>query len=714
MKALKKIAISIACLALTFSCGKEPDPTPNPTPGKEDTDTPSIVTPANPIAVRLVQGSINQMTYSYDAGTDTYSISTSGDDPYVFTNQFSSRIEETCVLTFEYTASKAVDDFQVFYCEPLSEGRSSHFGAMAKTDTWKEFNCNLKADMVKHSWGRAGNYMRLDFGHVPGNTIQIKGLKLRPMNDAEKAEYDKQTSAATGNAAMAERLGNYLQKNYPSELTSVSVKSSEIVISGKAGGSSGYYLAEIAPYEDITEMKTFSNKTPITSSSFSITVPRTESRGGFSYDRILSKWAVVKGDEIDSHARYADEIEVASYPEKASPKTKKGLGGFYAPALQISDLDALGITSVTVNIVLNALINTEKTGAYTIPYQYGGKTYYISTSEQNSEDRIMKECAKRGIIVSVILLTRPGDNTAATAIMKHPENAGGNYSMQNLTTAEGVNIFAGAIDYLASRYNGGTNGRIHHWILHNEIDFGSEWTNMGDQPELRFIDTYIKIMRVCGLVARKYDPNGSPLISLTHCWAKADGQYAPKDLLEDLNDFSAAEGDFYWGVAYHPYPQDLTKPSFWSNDTRSTYDENSAYCTFKNLEVVDHWIRQKENMYKGNTKRLLFLSENGTNSPSYSENDLALQAAGAAWALKKVYALEGIDAIQWHNWMDNRYEGGLRIGLRKFADESGDPAGTKPVWYVYQAAGTSTENSVLDPYLKTIGISSWEETLHQF
>ncbi len=716
MRTPKLIAYALATMAISLSCGKqpEPEPTPTPTPKPEEPDTPAVVTPAEPVKVQLIQGNIHQMTYTYDAGTDTYSISTSGDDAYVFTSQFRSKIDETPVLTFEYTATKAVDDFQIYYCEPLAEGRSGHFGTMPKSSSWKEFNCNLKTDMAKHSWGRTGDYMRVDFGHVANNNIQIRGLKLRPMNDAEKAEYDKQTSAATGNAAMAERLGDYLKKNYSSEVTSVSVKASEIVISGKAAGSSGYYLAEIAPYEDITETKTFSSKTPIPSPTFSITVPRTASRGGFTYDKILSKWAVVKGDEIDSHARYADEIEISSYPEKAAPKTKKGLGGFYGPTLQISDLDALGITSVTVNIVLNTLINTTVTGAYSIPYKYGGKTYYINASEQSAQDKIMAECAKRGIVVSVILLTRPGDNTAATAIMKHPENQGGNYSMQNLTTPEGVNIFAGAIDYLASRYNGGSKGRIHHWIIHNEVDFGTEWTNMGDQPELRFIDTYIKVMRVCGLIARKYDPNGSPLISLTHCWSRADGQYAPKSLLEDLNNFSAAEGDFYWGVAYHPYPQDLTKPAFWNNDTRSTYDENSSYCTFKNLEVVDHWIRQKKNMYKGSTKRLLFLSENGTNSPSYSESDLALQAAGAAWALKKVYALEGIDAIQWHNWMDNRYEGGLRIGLRKFSDEPGDPAGIKPVWHVYQAAGTSSESAVFDPYLKTIGINSWEETLHKF
>ena len=304
MRTPKLIAYALATMAISLSCGKqpEPEPTPTPTPKPEEPDTPAVVTPAEPVKVQLIQGNIHQMTYTYDAGTDTYSISTSGDDAYVFTSQFRSKIDETPVLTFEYTATKAVDDFQIYYCEPLAEGRSGHFGTMPKSSSWKEFNCNLKTDMAKHSWSRTGDYMRLDFGHVANNNIQIRGLKLRPMNDAEKAEYDKQTSAATGNAAMAERLGDYLKKNYSSEVTSVTVKGSEIVISGKAAGTSGYYLAEIAPYEDVTEIKTFTNKTALTSTSFSITVPRTASRGGFTYDKILSKWAVVKGDVLDSHA----------------------------------------------------------------------------------------------------------------------------------------------------------------------------------------------------------------------------------------------------------------------------------------------------------------------------------------------------------------------------------------------------------------------------
>ena len=48
-------------------------------------------------------------------------------------------------------------------------------------------------------------------------------------------------------------------------------------------------------------------------------------------------------------------------------------------------------------------------------------------------------------------------------------------------------------------------------------------------------------------------------------------------------------------------------------------------------------------------------------------------------------------------------EYGLHLGLRK-ADFQ-----PKPVWGVWKAAGTDKEDEVFDPYLKVIGISSWDE-----
>ena len=106
---------------------------------------------------------------------------------------------------------------------------------------------------------------------------------------------------------------------------------------------------------------------------------------------------------------------------------------------------------------------------------------------------------------------------------------------------------------------------------------------------------------------------------------------------------------------------------------------------------------------------MVYLSENGTNSPTYSEQDLMEQAAGMAYAMKKIKYLDGIDGFQYHNWQDNRREGGLRIGLRRFPDDEEDPGGIKPVWKVYQAFGTEQEDEVYEPYKAIIGIKDWDE-----
>ena len=80
------------------------------------------------------------------------------------------------------------------------------------------------------------------------------------------------------------------------------------------------------------------------------------------------------------------------------------------------------------------------------------------------------------------------------------------------------------------------------------------------------------------------------------------------------------------------------------------------------------------------------------------------EARVADMLLKK---LDGIDAMQWHNWIDHPEEYGLRIGLRKFPNDPDDPMGRKLVWYAYQAAGTSTEDAVFEPYKAVIGIDNW-------
>ncbi len=502
---------------------------------------------------------------------------------------------------------------------------------------------------------------------------------------------------------MAANIKDYLAKDYPSKVTNVQVTSDKVIIKGNCGGSGTYLLAEITPWQDVTELEKYPYTQDLSGGGFTVTVDRiVPNREGIRYDKVFSKWAVVKVDgdrqTLDSHARYADDVVPKKSAEAVPLRNKKGFGAGDID-LYFSDCKEMNVGSITMNVVLNDYIKGEGSG-----YSYGGQNYSLGAFK-DYVDRVTRRAGEMDLVVSAIILCQ------TNSIFKDPENKGGNYTMPNLTTAKAFNLYAAALEHMASTHCTPGN-RISHWIMHNEVDFANEWTNMGDQPMQRYIDRYIKSMRICYNIVRQYDQNASVLGSYTHCWTVADGNYAPKKMLEATVAYSEAEGDFRWGVAYHPYPQDLTKPSFWVNDTQATYSLNSKYVTFKNLEVIDAWIRQKENFYKGKTKRVLFLSEQGTNSPSYSESDLALQAAGGAWAWKKVSKLDGIDAIQWHNWADNKAEGGLRIGLRTFAEGSVSNLTPKPVWYVWKAAGTAEEDSVFDQYKTTLGISDWDSILN--
>jgi hypothetical protein len=287
--------------------------------------------------------------------------------------------------------------------------------------------------------------------------------------------------------------------------------------------------------------------------------------------------------------------------------------------------------------------------------------------------------------------------------------------MPNVTSAEGISLYGAVLDLMAERWSrrDGKYGRVHHWIMHNEVDAGWVWTNAGEKEAISYLDLYQRSMRLMDLIARQYDPNSRTFISLTHFWAGAGDKrwYGSKRLIDLLAAFTRAEGDFPWALAYHPYPQDLFNPRTWE-DKEATFRFDSHLVTPKNLEVLDAYMKRPELLYQGKV-RPVHLSENGFNSKEYTPKELEDQAAGMALAWKKMAGLSSIESWQYHNWVDNRGEGGLKIGLRKFPDEPGDPLGKKPIWHLYQALGTPREDELADPYLKTIGIGSWDELFHK-
>jgi hypothetical protein len=653
--------------------------------------------------------------------TYQYEMTTTGEDPYVYlVPLYYKNPQENVVLTFEYQSTKRIDFLQIFFAPPLNEERSIKSEGFPETETWKTFSIDLGEAIEKLGWGNQGDFLRLDFGNEANITLHIKNIQLRARNTSEEEAAKKREEKRLNDLLLEENLKKYLSAQYESAIYEATITDTKVIVEGIASGEGNYKLCEVTPYEELLLTSAFQEGISINDSHFHIELERFVNKGEFVYDRLLSMWVIVDAltNKIVSHAHYANKINSLQHMPVGQLKGRKGLGGFAVSRGFLEDLDDLNITSVTVNVAFTSFMYLTAR-PNTLNHNYGGKTYYFDKAAIDDLDKTLQIAQQKGIIVAAIILIQKSEECADSAIgelLQHPDyTSEGIFTMPNMTTPASLNCYAAALDFLSSRYNRPDNayGRIHYWIMHNEVDAGLTWTNMGEKPMAVYMNTYIKSMRLCYNIARSYDSNAQVFASFTHSWAQPVEPrfYSTTEMLENLLQHSNAEGDFQWGIAYHSYPEDLNEPKTW-NDKNATFSMNSPLVTFKNLEVLDAWIKKSENKFHGTIKRSLWLSENGTNSRTYSEKDLAEQAAGAAYAWKKLKYLNGIDAMQWHNWIDNRYEFGLRLGLRRFPDDEEDPGGRKPVWFVYQAADTDQEDMVFEKYKPIIGIQRWDEVYY--
>ena len=250
--------------------------------------------------------------------------------------------------------------------------------------------------------------------------------------------------------------------------------------------------------------------------------------------------------------------------------------------------------------------------------------------------------------------------------------------------------------------------RIHHWILHNEVNSGWVWTNAGKRSALSYVDLLHRSARLTHCIVRRYDRQSQVFVSLDHHWTTRHNEhcFGAREILERFLQFSLTEGNFDWAIAHHPYPQDLFEPRVWRDD-QVTFDFDTPKITFRNLEVLDAWVKRPDALFDGKPRKI-HLTEQGLNSRTYGEQDLVDQAAGMAYAWKRMESLPTIELFHYHNWVDNRHEGGLRIGLRRFPDDAEQPGGTKPIWEVFRRVGTAEEAEAVAFAIERIGREAWE------
>lgn len=674
-----------------------------------------------PVALTVRPTESKEFTFK-QVDRDVYEVTTAPGSAVIrFEPVKGSLAEGISVLSFDYFCASGME----FMVVMVNDDRSRIEENMIRlpiAEGWSTFSVDV-TDKLKRLQD-PDDYLSLLI--VPNaarpTTMRIRNARLRAYTEKEREQARLKTERERREKQLNADIEVYLKKNYPCEVSRVTVNDDRVEVSGDIKGMSGeVYLCEVPMFRELTEKDFLTVQRVKGPKKFKADFDRYAEVDGQRYDRLYSRWVLAQKSQngmlICSHGHYADDVKAKYDLPHEVPASKKGIGGFGANRFA-SDLDSLDITSVTVNMWLGFMSLTPSDDA--IPFDYNGRTYYADRKAIEGFDKTLQYTAARDVIVNAIVLIAPERSfadKAAGRLFEHPDfDPAGIYTMPNMTTLESLNLYAAAIDFLAERYSRPDKkyGRVHHWIAHNEVDAGWVWTNAGIKTPLRFMDIYIKSMRLLYYTARKYSPHPEVFITLTHYWQSRHNEYCypSAQLLELLVDYTQAEGDFKWGVAHHPYPQSLFEPKSWLDD-QATFDYDTPQITFKNLEVLDAWIKQPRALYQGKIKRTVFLSEQNPNSKDYSEEALREQAAGMAYAMKKLEACDGIDAYQMHGWFDQRAEGGLRIGVRRFMDDETDPGGRKPAWFVFQAFGTDREDEVFEFAKDIIGIDDWDQVIYK-
>ncbi len=605
-----------------------------------------------------------------------------GTAPHFWTAPVDPRFDpdKHTVLAFEYFSPSGVDAVHLRYRQTGGKMTFAGESHLPLAETWQPFAIDFGAVDPPAPRGDPEFRFHLAFAFKPGASLRIRNFEVREPNAQELAAKARREEIREERRADQLAIVEHLWKPYPSRITGVQVSPATVKVSGHA--TEALALVEVLLNEPSHLPAMLEAAAKVAAGDFAIELPRVVD----GRDRALSRWRLDRADGTPaSAAHWYDETApgVASDLPRLTAPHPKGLGG--VPPVTAPDhvLFELGIRHATVNLVLSPMVSAVKKPGFT-SFTVDGRQWFANDPFLRGLETTVRHLQARDVLVSGILLV---PNHAGQS-MTHPEaEPRGIYAMPNLAAAEGAAHYRAAIHLLAERFTK-PDRRIINWILHNEIDQAGVWTNMGDQPLERYLDSYLRSMRLVYHTMRLRDPHARTFISLTHHWTKpssGSGTYTVRPLLDRFAEMAVAEGDFEWGVAYHPYPQDLRNPDSWK-DVDVSGDFETPYITPKNLEVLPAYLAQDRFRYRGRFPRAILCSEQGFNTPTLGEQDQRRQVAGLIYTFRKLSALPTIEAWHLHRYQDMPDgEGGLRLGL---LDETGK---RKLGWEAYAAICTERE-----------------------
>ena len=450
------------------------------------------------------------------------------------------------------------------------------------------------------------------------------------------------------------------------------------------------------------------------------------------YDLLICRFTVtVDGHPLEG-ARYVTDLSAdASAGHKDLPVKGKPVGTWVTCSDEDMDFYGFGGMMTEIN---STWIQTVSPAPEDIPHRWNGKTYYFVRSIMETYDRLMEPCIKRGVPCLVRLINRfsyrlRGSDGALRAVIGHPayEDTGFVEQMSafNLRTEEGLDMYCACVDFLCARYADPASPLFCAVIMDvgNEINAQAMWHNAGPMTCKAFMEEYTQQLRLAHLIGLTHNAAHRVNVSLDHYFAvpylPADPLrcYSGRECLAYLAAIGRRDGDFPWGVSYHPYPENLLHPDFY-NDQTALPTLDTPRITMKNAELWQYLAVHPALTYRGKARRVLF-DEQGFHT---DEADPESENKGAYAFMLLWEKMKRCPAIE--QFLINRYtdmplgdEGGLHLGLRYeegYADDEHliiHPGPYKKISYAIRDLGTEAEARWLAEAREYVGPALFDSLL---
>ena len=413
---------------------------------------------------------------------------------------------------------------------------------------------------------------------------------------------------------------------------------------------------------------------------------------------------------------------------KLVAKTKKGTSATTAGLLD------LNCDNGFLNIMYEELIGGFESGNKASGENaifYNGCTYYINWDKLHQLDDTIGNMTKNNIVVTASL-NAASKKTGYGQFLASPTataTSGVEHYGFNTENDVGQNMVIALTLFLANRYsNASSHGVISNYLIGNEVNDEYRYYNIGAKSFADFTERYMRTYRVMYNAIRSTNSTSDVYMTLSNFWyideefvrntsSNKTDAFPCKLFLDKFNDLAKRQGNFYWGVAFHPYSYPLNEASVY-DDNELTYidrynqkqhyvsnNEKSFMLTMKNIEVLTQYMNKSQFLTPASQVRSIILTEQGYMSTTQNRKDELTQAASIVYAYYKAEALKDIDQFILFRYRDDAAIANEPYGLLNVN-------GTKKYSYnVYKNLNAANSLAYTNFALKVFGISSWNDIL---